>query len=98
MKESRTSEPIPSLGLTLRELNSQEKKRVKEGLVVEKATGAAAEAGIRPGDIIVGAAGKKVKNKEELSKAVDKAGSSIALLVERDGSRIFVPVKLPKNK
>ena len=86
------------LGLTLRELNSQEKKRVKEGLVVEKATGAAAEAGIRPGDIIVGAAGKKVKNKEELSKAVDKAGSSIALLVERDGSRIFVPVKLPKNK
>jgi hypothetical protein len=31
---------------------------------------------------------------DELKKHVDKAGKSIALLVERNGQQIYVPVRL----
>ena len=37
---------------------------------------------------------KKITTIDELKKHVDKAGKSIALLVERDGRQIFVPVRL----
>ena len=31
---------------------------------------------------------------DDLSKQVDKAGKSVALLIERDGRQIYVPVRL----
>ncbi len=86
------------LGVQVRPLNDAEKKRVSEGMVVESATGAAAEAGILKGDIIVSANGKKIKDFNDLKAAVDKAGDRIALLVDRKGDRVFVPVKLKKDE
>lgn len=85
------------LGVNVRALNDAEKKRVSEGMVVESVTGAAAEAGILKGDIIISANGKKIKEFKDLKAAVDKAGDRIALLVDRKGDRVFVPVKLKKD-
>jgi serine protease Do len=65
-----------------------------EGIVVERAEGAAAKAGVRSDDVIVGVNGKPVKSVEELKSAVDAAGKQVALLVQRGEARIFIPVQI----
>ncbi len=83
------------LGVAVRALSPEEKKQVgKAGLVVEKAGGAAARAGVQAGDLIVGVGSSKVATVDELKAAVDKSGKTVALLIERQGRQIFVPVKV----
>ncbi|MGQ0750299.1 MAG: Do family serine endopeptidase [Betaproteobacteria bacterium] len=65
-----------------------------KGMVVERAEGAAARAGVRTGDIIVGVNGKPVKSVEELKSAVDASGKHLALLVRRGTAQIFIPVQI----
>jgi serine protease Do len=83
------------VGVAVRELNEAERKRaaVEGGLVVEQVAGAAAKAGIRPGDIIVSVNGTPVKSVEDL-KAAAQSSKSLAVLVQRNELRIFVPVQL----
>ena len=66
----------------------------ESGLVVENATGAAARAGIRAGDVVTAVNGKPVKSVEELKAAAEKAKGSIALLVRRGDDSIFVPIEI----
>ena len=54
------------------------------GLVVEKAGGAAARAGVQPGDLIVGVGPTRINTVEELKAQVDKSGKTVALLIEPD--------------
>src|SRR5438046_3647393 len=83
------------LGLACRPSPPDEKKEVgHDGLVVENATGPAARAGIQSGDLVVGVGTQKITSTDELKKHVDKAGKSIALLIERDGRQLYVPVRL----
>ena len=83
------------LGVAVRALTPEEKKEVgHDGLVVQNATGPAARAGIQAGDVIVGVGTTKIATAAELKKHVDAAGKSIALLIERDGRQIYVPVRL----
>jgi len=65
-----------------------------EGLVVENATGAAARAGIRAGDVVTAVNGKPVKNVNELRTAADKAKGVLALLVRRGEASLFVPIEM----
>jgi serine protease Do len=53
-----------------------------------------ANAGIRPGDIVLSANGAETKSVADLRKAVSGSRDRIALLVQRGDSRIFVPVEL----
>jgi serine protease Do len=84
------------LGIAARQLNPEERKQagVSGGVVVEDSTGAAANAGIQSGDVILSLNGTPVKSVEELKALVSKAGKKVALLVLRDDARIFVPVDL----
>jgi serine protease Do len=84
------------LGLGVRPLNPAEKKElgVASGLIVEDASGPAARAGIRPGDVITSVNGAPVKSVEELRQLVAKAKDSIALLVRRGDQNVFVPLDL----
>ena len=84
------------LGLAVRPLSAEEKHEidVDDGLVVEGAEGAAAEAGIQPGDVVLSANGKPVSSVEDLRKAVVNSKDHIALLVQRGEGRLFVPVDL----
>ncbi|MGH8517760.1 MAG: PDZ domain-containing protein, partial [Panacagrimonas sp.] len=61
---------------------------------VEDVAGNAADAGIQPGDIVISANGHAVENVEALRAAVDKADGSVALLIQRNGHRLFVPVNV----
>jgi serine protease Do len=83
------------LGLAVRPLTPEEQKEagIEGGLLVQDVTGPAAEAGIRPGDIVVSANNTTLKNAEQLRDLVKDAKRSVALLVQRGESRLFVPVQ-----
>jgi serine protease Do len=84
------------LGVVVRPLASDERKaaKVDGGLVVEEVNGPAERAGIQAGDIILSANGESVKSVEALRARVSKADKNVALLVQRDGNRLFIPVQV----
>ena len=84
------------LGLALRPLQPQERReaKVQGGLLVEQASGAAAMAGVQAGDLLIGIDGKPVQSVEQVRGVLAKAGKSVALLIQRDGNKIFMPVRI----
>ena len=84
------------LGLALRPLQPQEKAaaQVAGGLRVEQASGAAARAGVQPGDVVVSVNGQPVKDVAQVRGIVAQADKSVALLIQRDGQQLFVPVRV----
>ena len=83
------------LGVSVRALTADEKAEIgHDGVVVENAGGAAARAGIQPGDVIVSVGSAKVATPAELKRQIDKAAGHVALLIERNGQKIFVPVRI----
>ena len=99
-KQARNDDAVGKgqLGLSLRPLDPEERREVgvSEGLVIEQARGPAAAAGVQPGDVLLAINGAPAKNIEQVRAAMAKAtaGKSVALLIERDGNKIFVPVRL----
>jgi serine protease Do len=89
------------LGLQLRELNPQQKKKLgKSGLLVVNAQGAAAQAGIRRGDVILAVNNSEVQSLEQFNKLIDgvASGKTVALLVLRGENTLYVPVKVNGGK
>jgi len=84
------------LGVAVRSLTADEKRENggKAGLLVEQVSGAAARAGIQPGDVLLSFNGTPLKSPDELRHLVGKAGKSAALLVQREDRQIFVPIEL----
>jgi serine protease Do len=84
------------LGVAVRPLTDEEKRSAEldHGLVVQDVAGAAERAGIRPGDVIVAVNNRPVTSVGELKSLVEKSGKTVALLVQRNDARIFIPVNL----
>ena len=84
------------LGLALRPLQPDEQQEAgtDSGLVVQQASGPAAQAGVQAGDVLLSINGIPVKNIEQVRATVAKSQKSVALLILRGDSRIFVPVNL----
>jgi serine protease Do len=84
------------LGLALRPLQPQEQREagVDGGLVVATAGGAAARAGVQAGDLLVAVNGTPVSRIEQVREALARSDKSVALLIQRDGRKIFVPVRI----
>ena len=84
------------LGLAVRALGKEEQQQasVSGGLLVENASGPAARAGIQAGDIIVSANGTAITNVQQLQTVLGHSGKNIALLVQRENARIFIPVDI----
>ena len=99
-QQQRGSTEQPRLGVAVRPLTAEESQQVglTSGLVVEQSGGPAAAAGIAPGDVIISVNGTPVKSSTELRNIIQKAGKSVALLVQRnnggDRTTVFVPVEL----
>lgn len=68
------SSNLPSLGLTVGDLNAAEKKElnIKAGVRVESAEGASARAGLREGDVIVAVANTEVGSVKDLDAVLAK--------------------------
>lgn len=98
VRPSKRSEEGAKLGLVVRPLSREEKQSAgTEGsLVVEDVQGPAARAGLQPGDVILAVNNRSVRSVQELRAEAAKlhGGDAAALLVERGGNQIFVPVRV----
>ena len=56
--------------------------------------GAAARAGVVPGDVLLSINGVAVHSVDQVRAVISSKPRRIALLILRDGERIFVPVEL----
>lgn len=84
------------LGVAVRPLSSAERAQleVPGGLVVENVSGVAERAGVKPGDIILSLNGTGIDSTEQLRSLAADAKKSVAILIQRDGARIFIPLDL----
>ena len=84
------------LGIAVRPLSADEKREsdLSNGLVVQDVAGAAERAGVLPGDVIVAVNNTPVNSVDQLKSLVEKSGKTVALLVQRNDARIFIPVNL----
>jgi serine protease Do len=84
------------LGVVVRPLTAEEQQQVgvDGGLLVREASGAAAQAGIQAGDIILRMNNTPISSVKQLQAMVAKSGKHAALLVQHGDARIFVPVDL----
>jgi serine protease Do len=82
-------------GLAVRPLSPAERKELGvQGVVVEDASGPAARAGLRPGDLIMAVNGTPVKGVDDLRRAIAKADDTAALLIRRGDTSLFVPLEV----
>jgi len=84
------------LGLAVRPLTPEERRQsgLQGGLLVVEVGGPAARAGIRDGDVILALNGTPVGNVETLRTLAEHAGKHMALLIQREDAKLFVPITL----
>jgi serine protease Do len=90
-------EPANKAGLVVSTLSVEQKRelRLDSGVKVDDAVGAAARAGIRPGDVIVSVNNQPVNSAAELSRQLnDTSRSAVALLIKRGDGSLYVPLRL----
>lgn len=82
------------LGMQLRAPTREERARSRgeSGLVVERVSGPAARAGVRPGDRLLAVNGTPVDSVEEVRALIERKPRGVALLISRGGQHLFVPV------
>jgi len=95
-EELAASDKGAKLGLVLRPLEPIERRQsgIAAGLVIEDARGAAAIAGVAPGDVLLSVNGKSVTSVDQVRDVVGKSTKSVALLIQRGSDRIFIPVRI----
>jgi len=94
--EPQQGEGGGKLGLAVRPLSPEERKQLggMQGVLVQQASGPAARAGIRPGDLITMVNGAPVKSVDDLRRAAEKAKGTVAVLVKRGEASLFVPIEV----
>jgi serine protease Do len=105
VKEQAAAEnPGLDLGMTLVKntpaLARQYELKTQKGLVVEDVDrdGAAADNGLKPGDVILAVNRTEIDSVEQFRRllAGRRAGSAIMLLLNRDGDEVFIRFALPE--
>lgn len=84
------------LGLTLSELSPDDSEALglRGGLLIQRAQGVSAHAGLQNGDVIIGLNQAEIRNVRNFEKALQDAKGNIALLVRRQESTLYVPLRL----
>lgn len=100
-KPAKAGDAVAKLGMTLTELTADQRKElgIASGLLVEDAQGNAAKAGIRRGDILMAINNQDVKTLEQLNQIIAQfeKSRSVALLIRRGESSLYVPLRLNGN-
>lgn len=90
------------LGVVVSDLNTEQRQQLqidKHGVLVQKVNkGPALDAGIQPGDVIQRIQNTVVRDAAEFNSLVAKlpANKSIAVLIQRNGSPVFLALKIEK--
>jgi len=90
------STAVPRFGLVLQSPKSDghDDKELAPGVVIEKVSGAAERAGVMPGDTLLAVNLIPVSSAAQVQKQADQAVSTVALLILRDGSKVFMALRL----
>lgn len=92
--------PRLPLGLGLERLNAQDRAeaRVEGGVgIASVEPGPAEQAGVQPGDILLSLSGQKIDSPERFNEVVAglTPGSSVPLLIQRNGGPLFLALDVP---
>jgi serine protease Do len=91
------------LGLVVSSLSDDDRRQLRVlsgGVQVEAVRrGPAASAGLRVGDVILTIAGQEIDSPERLAEVAGRLtpGSTVPILVSRDGAPTFYPLEIPGN-
>ncbi len=89
--------PASKIGLSLGTLKDEQRKELdlKGGVLVQDVSGAAAKAGLQPGDVIISVNTADVSSVEEFNKALTATADrkAVALLVRRGDSSRYITLK-----
>lgn len=100
--KSEKAKPASRLGATISDLNSEEREglEVASGgvLVQNVGKGAAKNAGLQPGDVILRVGSHVIRDLSDFDKIVKELpiGKSVPILVQRRGSPAFLALKIDK--
>ena len=104
-RQARGGKPQPQagnrFGMALADLSDAQRKELKieGGVLVDGVQGAAAQAGLRRGDVILAINNQDVKSIEQFQQLMggfDK-GRIVALLVRRGGNSLYIPFRIDGN-
>ena len=105
LAEAKTTEPKLShnrLGVNVTDLTDAQRDTLqirKNGVLVQDvAKGAAKDAGIQRGDVILRIQNNDIRDAADFERIVKKlpAGKSVAVLIQRQGSPVFLAIKVSK--
>lgn len=84
------------LGWRLRTLSAQERRLlgVASGVWVDEVSALSAQAGLRAGDVLLAINLKPMLSTDEVQAAVRNRPLQLALLIDRDGTRMFIPLSI----
>ena len=84
------------LGLSVRPLHNDERGEhgTDVGLMIEKVFGPASRSGIMAGDILLAIDGHPIDSANQIKAAVGPSDKAVALLVQRNGERMYIPIRL----
>jgi serine protease Do len=89
---------VERLGVVVRELAADEKKSsgLENGLLVEEVSGAAQNAGVRAGQVLLAVNGQPVSTADALLRKIGTTRGAIAVLVRNDNDQGYLAVDLGK--
>jgi len=87
---------LADAGLAVHALSDYERRTtgLPGGVMVDSATGAAANAGIQAGDIVLSVNSEAVNTRDGLATAIARGGKDVALLIQRDTGRSFISLSV----
>ena len=93
-EKSADSGEAGKLGVLGRSLTPQERKQAgtTSGIVIEDVSGPAEAAGLQAGDLLLAVNGIPITGIGQLRSVLEGAGDRVAVLVQRGGQRMFVPI------
>jgi serine protease Do len=96
------SKPSNKLGIRVADLTGEQREaleNVKNGVLVQDVeSGSAADAGVQPGDVVLRIQNNVIRNVSDFDKIVKNlpVGKSVAVLIQRRGSPVFLALKIDK--
>jgi len=96
------TKPSNKLGISVADLTDEQREtleNIKNGVFVQDVeNGVATDAGIQPGDVILRIQNNVIRNTHDFDKIVRNlpVGKSVAVLIQRRGSPVFLALKIDK--
>ena len=94
--DASKTNPVTRFGLVLGMHPSAEnpKSDPVAGLLIQGVNGVAERAGVQAGDVLLAIDGTAISTFDQANAAATQSGKSVALLVQRDGVKLYIPLRL----